>query len=307
MDFGAHLPLIDFGGTPQSLRDLAKYADAARDLGYVAITANDHLAYPRPWLDGATALASVLAQSGDMRLMTTVTLPVVRGPVATAKTLAALDVLSEGRVTAGVGPGSSARDYEAAGIPFEERWKRLDDVVPALRALWRGESYRGVFYSTEGIELLPHPAQAGGPPIWIGSWGSEAGLRRTARLADGWLASAYNTTPEEFANARARLDEHLRSQGKEAQAFPNALATMWIYVTDDRAAAGRVVRDVLVPMLRRDESEVRERLLVGPAEECAAKVRAYRDAGVQRLLVWPVGDELLQLAVFRALVDEGLR
>ena len=74
-----------------------------------------------------------------MTLATTVALPVVRGPVALAKGLAAIDLLSGGRLVVGVGPGSSARDYAVVGVPFEERWKRLDEAVQALRALWLGE------------------------------------------------------------------------------------------------------------------------------------------------------------------------
>jgi len=81
-----------------------------------------------------------------------------------------------------VGPGSSARDYDAVGVPFDERWKRLDEAVETLRALWRedGSPFEGNFYSTEGIVAEPRPLRQPGPPIWIGSWGSEAGLRRTA-------------------------------------------------------------------------------------------------------------------------------
>ncbi|HSK99489.1 MAG TPA: LLM class flavin-dependent oxidoreductase [Rubrobacteraceae bacterium] len=138
----------------------------------------------------------MLGSTGRMALATTVALPVVRGPVALAKSLAAIDLLSGGRLTVGVGPGSSSRDYAAVGVPFEERWKRLEEAVQALRVLWRGEDppFRGRYYSTEGITLEPHSTQRREPPVWIGSWGSDAGLRRVARLGDGWLASAYNTT-----------------------------------------------------------------------------------------------------------------
>jgi alkanesulfonate monooxygenase SsuD/methylene tetrahydromethanopterin reductase-like flavin-dependent oxidoreductase (luciferase family) len=176
-----------------------------------------------------------------MALATTVALPVVRGPVALAKSLAAIDLLSGGRLVVGVGPGSSARDYAAVGVPFEERWKRLDEAVQALRALWLGDGppFRGEFYSTEGLTLEPYPAQRPGPPIWIGSWGSEAGLGRVARLGDGWLASAYNTTPEAFATARRRLADRLRDLGRDPDGFPNAIATMFFYVTEERAASER--------------------------------------------------------------------
>ncbi|MDQ3568346.1 MAG: LLM class flavin-dependent oxidoreductase [Actinomycetota bacterium] len=298
MDYGVHLPLIDLDGRPWSLQRLLEYVETAEGLGFEAVCANDHLVFSRPWLDGHTALAAVLAATGKMDLMTTVALPVVRGPVALAKSLAAIDILSGSRLIVGVGPGSSARDYAAAGIPFEERWKRLDEAVGALRALWRedGSPFKGEFYSTEGIVLEPHPAQP--PPIWIGSWGSEAGLRRTARLGDGWLASAYNTTPEAFADARRWLGEHLRAAGKDPDRFPSAVATMFLHVTEDRATAQRIVRDVLSPMLGRPEIELHQLLLVGPAEECAEKIIAYREAGVRRLLIWPVEDELRQLTAF---------
>jgi probable F420-dependent oxidoreductase len=204
VDYGAHLPLIALDGQPWTLHRLLEYAEIAESVGFQALSANDHLVFPRPWLDGPTALAAVLTRTGRMALATTVALPVVRGPVALAKSLAAIDLLSGGRLVVGVGPGSSARDYAAVGVPFEERWKRLDEAVRALRTLWCGEGppFRGEFYSTEGVTLEPHPAQRPGPPIWIGSWGSEAGLRRVVRLGDGWLASAYNTTPEAFATAR---------------------------------------------------------------------------------------------------------
>jgi probable F420-dependent oxidoreductase len=302
MDYGVHLPLIALDdGEPESLQRLLEYTQTAERLGFRAIAANDHLVFPRPWLDGPTTLAAVLARTERMALATTVALPVVRGPLALAKSLAAIDLLSGGRLIVGVGPGSSARDYAAVDVPFEERWKRLDEAVQMLRALWQreGPPFKGKFYSTDGVSLEPYPVQQPSPPLWIGSWGSDAGLRRVARLGDGWLASAYNTTPEAFANALGRLGDNLRTFGKDPNRFPNALATMYLYVTEDRAVAERIIRDVLKPALNRPEEDLSQRLLVGPAEECTEKLAAYRAAGVQRIYLWPVADELRQLVVFQ--------
>jgi probable F420-dependent oxidoreductase len=301
MDYGAHLPLIGFGARPPSLRHLMQYAEAAKKLGFAALSANDHLLFPSPWLDGPTALSSVLTVTGRMDLMTTVALPVVRGPVALAKSMAAIDILSGGRLVVGVGPGSSERDYNAVGVPFGERWKRLDEAVEALRALWDEGTlpFRGEFYSTEGLVLEPRPSRRPGPPVWIGSWGSEAGLRRTARLGDGWMASAYNTTPAAFADARSRLGEHLQAAGKDPHLFPNAIATMFLHVTEDRPEADHILQNVLAPMLRRSGEELRERLPVGPAQECARLLNAYRSAGAQRVMLWPVKDEIHQLEKFQ--------
>ena len=239
MEFGVHLPLISFAGEQRSLDELIAFTETARDLGYTHLCANDHLVFARAWLDGPTALAAVLAYSGQMTLATTVAVPVLRGPAATAKILAALDLLSGGRLLVGLGPGSSARDYELVGVRFEERWKRLDEAVQTLRAYWRAddEAFEGAFYSTAGFTLAPTPAQRPGPPIWIGSWGSPAGLRRVARLADGWLASGYNTTPELFAQAWLDVQAQLAARGRDVAGFPNGIATMWCYVTEDRARA----------------------------------------------------------------------
>lgn len=167
VDFGAHLPLIDFG-TPASLPGLKAYAHTAAGLGYRYLCANDHLLFGRPWLDGPTALAAVIEESQDMTLATTVSLPVIRGPAQLAKTLAAIDILSDGRLVVGVGPGSSARDYAAAGISFDERWPRFGEAIPMLRALLAGDqAFEGAFYSSHGIDLEPRPAQRPTPPIWV--------------------------------------------------------------------------------------------------------------------------------------------
>jgi alkanesulfonate monooxygenase SsuD/methylene tetrahydromethanopterin reductase-like flavin-dependent oxidoreductase (luciferase family) len=291
---------MDLGGHPYTLDHLAGYARRAAALGFETLAANDHLVFASPWLDGPTALAAVVADSGSMTLATTVSLPVVRGPMQLAKAMTALDLLSGGRVLVAVGPGSSPRDYDLADVDFAERWKRLDEAVPAMRAVWRGpdEPFEGRFYSTKGVDLLPRPAQPGGPPIWIGSWGSEAGLRRTARLADGWLASAYNTTPAEFALAWADLQTRLAAEGKDGSTFPNALATMWFHITDDADEADRVFRERLVPTINRPEEVLRDRLPVGPARAMADKLCAFRDAGVQQVLLWPVTDEERQLELF---------
>jgi alkanesulfonate monooxygenase SsuD/methylene tetrahydromethanopterin reductase-like flavin-dependent oxidoreductase (luciferase family) len=101
MDFGAHLPLMDFGGHPYTLDHLIAYTRGAAELGFSALSANDHLVFSVPWLDGPIALAAVMEHSGKMTLATTVSLAVVRGPVPVAKSLGAIDRLSGGRLIVG--------------------------------------------------------------------------------------------------------------------------------------------------------------------------------------------------------------
>jgi alkanesulfonate monooxygenase SsuD/methylene tetrahydromethanopterin reductase-like flavin-dependent oxidoreductase (luciferase family) len=297
MEYGAHLPLIDFDGEGWAPETLTSFARTAARLGFRVLAANDHLVFSRPWLDGIVALASVVEASGDLTLATTAALPVVRGPAALAKAAAALDLLSGGRLVLGVGPGSSRIDYEIADRPFEQRWPRFDEAVPVLLAhLRKGwPAVNGRFYSsTPDLEPRPH---RDGPPIWVASWGSEAGLRRVARFGDGWLASAYNTTPERVAAGRRQLREALALGGRPDVELPCALATMWTYVTDDeRRAEEQLVR--LAAMLNRPREQLTGQLLVGPADQCAQLLQAYASAGVTLVCIWPLAEPEGQLERF---------
>jgi len=169
MDAGVHLPLIDFGGEGFSHRRLTETVNAARECGFAAVSANDHFLFSVPWLDGLTALAAVAHQSGEMKLMTSVALVTLRGPTALAKALSALDILSGGRVIAGLGPGSSRGDYAAAGLPFEQRWQRFDAAVRLIKGMLQPGPAGGA----PAGGLLPPPRQSRGIPLWIGSWAHE--------------------------------------------------------------------------------------------------------------------------------------
>jgi len=293
VEFGAHLPQI--GWTPDNpftLGLLERYVTTARLLGFTAISANDHIVWHGAWIDAPTLLSAALPFADGLTLATTIGLPVVRGPAAFAKTMATLDYLSGGRVIAGVAPGSSADDYALAGVPYEERWKRFDESIGVVRALWQPGSpaFRGEFYSTEGKWCEPAPARAGGPPIWIGSWGSERGMRRVAELGDGWMASAYNTTPEGFAKGLATLS----SLGRPST-FENGLATGWMHIGDDSEA----VLSFMATSLNRPVDDLRERLPIGTPSKVAELAARYRDAGLQRMFVWPIGgDPVEQLRLF---------
>lgn len=297
MRFGVHLPLADLGQGVLDGPDLRRYARTAAESGFSTLAANDHLVWRRPWLDGPMALASVLGEAGDLTVATSVALPTVRHPVVIAKALASLAVLADGPVLAGIGPGSSAADHRAVGVPFEERWARFDEALRLIRALLRGETAPpGNFYPVTDLHLEPLPQHP--PGVWCGSWGSDARLRRMVEVADGWLASAYNTTPEGFADARARIDGHLTAAGRDPDGFPDLIATTWFYVTDDAAAADRLLRDVLGPILQRDPEALQAQLPVGTVEHCVRLLDRYGAAGAQQMLLWPVHDPIDQIERF---------
>ena len=189
-----------------------------------------------------------------------------------------------------------------SALRFEERWPRFDEALRALRSLLDGSptGFAGTFYSTEGVVVEPRSIRPDGPPLWVASWGSTAGLRRVARHGDGWLASGYNTTPPSFRERLAALAERLRAAGKSPEAFPNGIATMWLYVTEKRRDADRMLTDVLAPVLNRPAAALRELALpIGSAEQCAERISAFSDAGAERVFLWPLADELRQLELFR--------
>jgi alkanesulfonate monooxygenase SsuD/methylene tetrahydromethanopterin reductase-like flavin-dependent oxidoreductase (luciferase family) len=219
-------------------------------------------------------------------------MPVIGGRVRFAKTLAAIDVLSEGRLIVGVGPGSSAADYGAVGVPFDERRRRFEETLSVLRVLLEGdgESFEGEFYSTRGIVLEPRPAQRPRPPIWVASWGSPSGLRLVAHHGDGWIASAYNTTPDLFRAALDGISEERRLAGRTQESFTNAIATAWLYITENRDRAESVLTDILAPMLKRPVEALRALSLpIGPAELSAERLSLFARAEAERICLWPLG------------------
>ena len=105
--------------------------------------------------------------------------------------------------------------------------------------------------------------------------------------------------PNQFDAALRKLWDQLKIFGKDPASFPNALATMFMYITKDTAETERVLSETLTALLNRPVDQLRERLLVGSPEVCAEKLAAYKAAGVQRVFIWPIKDEIEQLRIFK--------
>jgi alkanesulfonate monooxygenase SsuD/methylene tetrahydromethanopterin reductase-like flavin-dependent oxidoreductase (luciferase family) len=166
---------------------------------------------------------------------------VLRGPLPLASALVALAQLSKGRVVAGVGQGSSRADYDLAYGGFEDRLDRFDRSIEALRSLLQQESSLLGTRSVSGRDA--------DIPVWVASWGSQAGLRRVARLGHGWMASAYNTEPDRFAaGLRVMAEERARLlAGRGSRTVGHD-----VDVGDrERRRADRVLVDVLAPIISR--------------------------------------------------------
>ena len=300
--FGVHLPVrMLAGGDPvlPSPRLLEQIADAAGGSGFSALWVTDHIVYPDPWMDCLLMLAAVAGRARDAGLTIAtgvVGLP-LRHPVAMAQSFATLDVLSGGNLIIGVGEGSTQLDFDALGLPFQERRRMLEDGAAALRTLLTDPvaSHEGPYYRFQNVTVAPKSIQRPCPPIWLSSWGSPIGLRRVARLADGWVASAWHSTPDEFSAALATLNSALAEHRKDPGAFPNAVNTMFVYVDQD----GRRARDTAAPIIEQATRAPYDadsgHYVAGDYAECRAHLQRWIDAGAQRICLWPVRDSVEQV------------
>ena len=298
--FGVHLPVVMFGRRRPNSKDIQEFAEKAEKQGFDFISVNDHVVFRTGLLDPLTSLAVATTATSKIRLGTSILNTVVRNPVVAAKALSTLDILSSGRLFVGVGPGSYKPDYDACGIAFEERWPRFTESLEVLKRLWSGSpaSFHGKFYAPENLVMEPRPVQRPHPPIWIGSWGSDRGLRRVARYGDGWMASAYNITPEIFSERWKKLLFYVEETGKDPGSMGNAVVTMFMYLSENREKARQVARDTLAPVLGRPPEELERLLPFGTPEQCIQRIRRLAEAGVKRVHVWPIQDELEQMEIF---------
>jgi alkanesulfonate monooxygenase SsuD/methylene tetrahydromethanopterin reductase-like flavin-dependent oxidoreductase (luciferase family) len=269
---GIHLPQLVERPTGAAVAEAVECAVAAERLGYDAVSVNDHVVYHGPWLDGPTLLAAAAARTTTIRLATTVLLPAVRGAAVTAQTLAALHLLASGRLIAGLGAGSHRGDYDACGLSFERRGKAFEAAVVELKARC--------------------PA---GPPIWIGSWGAPTALRRVARLADGWVASAYAASPAEFAERWTHVQQLVAAEGRDSDHFRNIVATLFFCIADDRRTAEDVIARRLAPALGRTPADLLPRCAYGTADDVRARIEEYADAGAHQIHLWPAAEPLSQV------------
>ncbi|HMK63165.1 MAG TPA: TIGR03619 family F420-dependent LLM class oxidoreductase [Acidimicrobiales bacterium] len=193
---------------------------AADDQGYAGVFVSDHMFFPRQrtsrytytedgtpgfgdhwdpdthWPDPFCFISALAAMTSRLRFTTSVYVAPARDLITVAKQVGTASVISGGRVNLGVGVGWAREEFDATGQDFATRGKRLDDMIPALRALWAGSwvEYHGPRYDVPAMRMEPSPAWV---PIYGGGHSAPA-LRRAARLCDGWIAAgAYQLAEAE--------------------------------------------------------------------------------------------------------------
>ena len=203
-------------------------------------------------------LSWVGAATSRIKLATGILILPQRNPVVLAKEVATLDRLSGGRTILGVGVGWLKEEFDAIGVPFDERGARTDDAIEALRVLWRDPepTYDGRYASFERAKSYPKPAQAGGPPIVIGGH-SKAAARRAGRLGDGFFPGRGA-----LDDLSALLDE-MRAAAKDAGRNPDDIEVTAGGAMDPEGAkpyADLGVSRLVIPPLGYDLATLREQL-----------------------------------------------
>ena len=138
--------------------------------------------------DPFVALSACAAVTERIRLGTGICLIIERDPITTAKVIASLDMISNGRAIVGIGAGWNREEMENHGANYKNRWAIVREKVAAMRAIWTEEEaeYHGEYVDFDPIWSYPKPVQVGGPPIWIGA-NSKWVFDRVAEYADGWM------------------------------------------------------------------------------------------------------------------------
>ncbi len=213
------------------------------EAGYDGILCSDHMIYPRElsspypdsadgkpgwepdtaWPDPWVLIGAMAAVTHRLRFSTAIYVAPARPLLEVAKLVATASVLSQGRVSLAAGIGWMREEYQLMGQDFANRGRRLDEMIPALRELWRGGwvSWHGEYYQVPEMMVEPHPPSP--VPILCGGE-SEVALRRAARLCDGWVGYAYAW--DEAVGYARRLTELRREYGRENDPFDIVLALL---------------------------------------------------------------------------------
>jgi probable F420-dependent oxidoreductase len=218
---------------------LLELCRATDTMGYSGMYVSDHLFFPKQlssrytyspyedgspiwspeadWPDSWCLISAMAAVTSNLLFTTGVYIAPARDLITVAKLVGTAAVLSHDRVRFGVGVGWCKEEFDATGQEFHNRGKRLDDMIPALRALWKPGwvEYHGPYYDVPTMQVNPAPGQP--VPIYGGGH-SEPAIRRATRLCDGWMAaSAY--TPEEAWRYLDLVHDALKREGRQDEPF----------------------------------------------------------------------------------------
>lgn len=280
---------------------------AVEALGFAGLYRSDHFTNAAPpdkeSLELWVSLTWLAGNTTRIEFGPLVTPVSFRHPALTARMAAAVDDLSGGRLTLGLGAGWQEREHRMFGfdlLELKERFDRFEEGLEVVTRLLRSDDpafYEGRYFQLREARLLPRPERRGGPRILIGGNGEQRTLELAARFADEW--NAVYLPVERFRELNARLDEKLRAHGRRPEEVRRSMMTGLRFATTDFALREQLrTRGQTVAQLR-------ERgLIVGAGEEVLEGLRGLDQAGVQRVMLqWLDLDDLEGLQAFAEVVQ----
>lgn len=287
--FGVLLPTRElYLNDAWSPRHVIDYAVHAERLGYASVWAGDSLSRQR--IEPITVLAALATATERVELGTAVLIPHFRQPLNAATAIASFDLLNGGRTILGVGagyPGLSNRDFELVGVPYRNRFTRLDEIIALWRKLWSKtsdeESFEGTLLQLPSLPDIPKPHRPGGPPVWIAG-ATPAALARTGRLYDGWMP--YPPAPADFTAGLDAIHEAARDAGRDPAAItPSLYAT--VLIDDDEERGRRRLAEYCDAFyeLPIEFVETVQMLIAGPASRVIERLSPYIEAGARHIVI----------------------
>lgn len=260
-----------------------RYVDMCEELDWDSIWFSDRIVGQAWRMDPIVGMGVIVGRTEKLKFGTSVLIMSVRSPVATARALATIDMLSNGRLVVGVGVGQeSPVEYEAMGVRKTERGRRLDEAITVMRRLWTEErvTYESEFLKLADVGLGGLKPSRPDVPIWIGSR-AEPGLRRTGMLGDGWLPT--QVTPEDVRQGIARIQEYASEAGRQIpdDHFGVQIST---YVVEKGEVPSHVWDRALV---RRSDVSPGELALMGTPEQITDRMREFIAAGATKFVFNP--------------------
>jgi probable F420-dependent oxidoreductase len=275
------------GGFPQGMPAMPALVDNARRierLGFDAIWSGDHIMNRHPRLDAVTLLTTYAAVTERVNIGTAVYLMPLRHPVATAKQVATLDLLSQGRFIFGVGVGGEIpAEFEAVNVPVRERGGRTDEGLDILTRVLSQEhvTYEGRYYQLRDVTLLPRSPQQPHPPIWIGGR-SEAALRRTARFAQGWMG--YLVSRQRLRQALQQVQELAPTYGRDPGDVQGGMLLFTSIAKDYETGKQMAITGLSSRYYQPFDHLVERYCVFGTPEQCLETITRFVEAGMSNLV-----------------------
>ena len=296
MEFGFGVPSR---GPLASLENIITLAQQGEQMGFDILTVSDHIVVPTTidsiypynetgefvssasgeYMEQLATVSYLAGITSTIKLLTSVMVLPHRSPVLTAKILATIDVLSNGRLIVGCGVGWMREEFEAIDAPpYDERGAVSNEYLAAFKELWTSDnpSFDGKYCSFSDITFAPKPVQQPHPPLWIGGESPPA-LRRAAQLGDAWYPIGSNPTfPvgtfDQFAEYQGRVRTNAENAGRDPATLDFAYSVNWYSEESALDADGE------------------RRLLTGDSAQVADDINRLEGMGINHLMLNFPGD-----------------